>query len=195
MPLYNFWHNLLNVLIEIANKVELQKKNTRYRLNFYSKSKFVTTDGKSVSQYVLVSNPLWDLRQDINSVWKLILSSLWGTLSDERSRLSLVSHCLQYLSIVMFFAFFFFILCITHVLCITISIVPQSAEAQYSRSCPIICILRYKSLYNWTVMHLKATTFKPLNFLCRVSPCPTLRTWAFTWFCMIFACCLINFVI
>jgi hypothetical protein len=32
----------------------------------------VTTDGRSVSQYILVSSPLCDLRPDINSVWKLL---------------------------------------------------------------------------------------------------------------------------
>jgi hypothetical protein len=43
---------------------------------------------------------------------------------------------------------------------------PLSVQAQYSRSCPIICSLRYNSSLNtWTVLHLTATKFTPLIFL------------------------------
>jgi hypothetical protein len=42
-------------------------------------------DWRSVSQYVLVSIPLWDLRPDFNSVWKL-LSCLCGAPSLTRGR-------------------------------------------------------------------------------------------------------------
>jgi hypothetical protein len=56
---------------------------------------YFTTDGRSVSQYILVSSPFWDLRPDITSCRNVAVLSLWGVLSDERSGLSLVSHCQQ----------------------------------------------------------------------------------------------------
>jgi hypothetical protein len=36
---------------------------------------------------------------------------------------------------------------------------------------------------------------RPLYFLCQASPCPMLRIFAFSWFCMTSALCLHNFVI
>jgi hypothetical protein len=45
---------------------------------------------QSVSQYVKVSSPLWDLWPDIASYLKVAVLSLWGALSDERSGLSFV---------------------------------------------------------------------------------------------------------
>jgi hypothetical protein len=51
----------------------------------------------SVSQYVLVSWPLWNLLPDIIFCLKVAVLSLWGTLADERSGLLPVSHCQQYL--------------------------------------------------------------------------------------------------
>jgi hypothetical protein len=44
---------------------------------------YSSTDGQSVSQYVFVSSPLWDLRPDITSCLKVAVLSLWGALSDE----------------------------------------------------------------------------------------------------------------
>jgi hypothetical protein len=47
---------------------------------------------------------------------KVAVLSLWGALSDERSGLSLVSHCQQYLFIVKFFFLsFHFFVCVLHV--------------------------------------------------------------------------------
>jgi hypothetical protein len=54
-------------------------------------------DWRSVSQYVLVSSSLWNLWPDIIFCLKVAVLSLWGVLSDERSVLSLVSHCQHYL--------------------------------------------------------------------------------------------------
>jgi hypothetical protein len=48
-----------------------------------------------VSQYVLVSSPLWNLWPDIIFCLKVAVLSMWGALSDERLGLSLVSHCQQ----------------------------------------------------------------------------------------------------
>jgi hypothetical protein len=53
------------------------------------------TIGQSVSQYVLVSSSLWNLWPDIIFGLKVAVMSLWGTLCDERSGLSPVSHCHQ----------------------------------------------------------------------------------------------------
>jgi hypothetical protein len=51
----------------------------------------IVTDGRSVSQsvsqYVLVSSPLWNLRLDIIFCLKVAVLSPWGALSDERSGL------------------------------------------------------------------------------------------------------------
>jgi hypothetical protein len=52
-------------------------------------------DWRSVSQYVLVSNSLWNLCPDIIFCLKVAVLSLWGALSDERSGLSLIGHCHQ----------------------------------------------------------------------------------------------------
>jgi hypothetical protein len=42
---------------------------------------------------------------------------------------------------------------------------PLSAQAQYSRSCPIVCGLRYNSsLDTWAVVRLTAYKFRPLIF-------------------------------
>jgi hypothetical protein len=66
---------------------------------------------------------------------------------------------------------------------------PLSVQAENSRSCPTLGSSGYNaSLVTWTVVRL-------LYFLCRVSPCPVLRTFAFSWFWMTSACCLDNFVI
>jgi hypothetical protein len=54
-------------------------------------------DWRSVSQYVLVSSSLWELWPDIIFCLKFAVLSLWGALTDERSGLSPVSHCQQYL--------------------------------------------------------------------------------------------------
>jgi hypothetical protein len=54
-------------------------------------------DWRSVSQYVLVSSSLWNLWPDIIFCLKVAVLSLWSALSDERSGLSPVSHCQQYL--------------------------------------------------------------------------------------------------
>jgi hypothetical protein len=43
------------------------------------------TDGQSVSQYAMVSSPLWDLRPDITSCRKVAVLFLWGAFSDERT--------------------------------------------------------------------------------------------------------------
>jgi hypothetical protein len=59
-----------------------------------SKSRY---DWRSVSQYFLVSSSLWILWSDIIICPKAAVLSLWGALSDERSGLSPVSHCQQYL--------------------------------------------------------------------------------------------------
>jgi hypothetical protein len=48
-------------------------------------------DWWSVSPYVLVSSPSWNLGPDIAYYLKVAVLSLWGALSDERSSLSFVS--------------------------------------------------------------------------------------------------------
>jgi hypothetical protein len=59
------------------------------QLNWISKSKLLN-DGRSVSQYVLVSSPLWDLWPDITSYLKdsglKLLSCLYGAPSLTRGR-------------------------------------------------------------------------------------------------------------
>jgi hypothetical protein len=49
----------------------------------------------SVSNYVLVSSPLWDLWPDITSCLKVAAMSLWGTLSDERTGLQFAVQSLN----------------------------------------------------------------------------------------------------
>jgi hypothetical protein len=69
----------------ISSLTETQKSKSYY-------------DWRSVSQDVLVSSPLWNLWPDIIFFClKVAVLSLWGALSDERSGLSPVGHCQQYL--------------------------------------------------------------------------------------------------
>jgi hypothetical protein len=49
----------------------------------------------TVSQYVLVSSPLWDLRPDLTSCRKVAVLFLWGAQSDERTRLQFVVQSLN----------------------------------------------------------------------------------------------------
>jgi hypothetical protein len=63
-------------------------------------------DWQSVSQYVLVSSPLWNLWPDVVFCLKVAVLSLWGALSDERSGLSPVSHivhvtCFMYMQYIL----------------------------------------------------------------------------------------------
>jgi hypothetical protein len=119
---------------------------------------YVTTHGQSVSMswcqftlgpvtrcYILsecccvvcVGRPLW---REVASVSCQSLSSLFSPLSDIRYNL----HCTCY----MFYVY-------------AIYSGPQSAQAQYSRSCSS----RYNgSLDAWTVVRLAAAKFKPLMF-------------------------------
>jgi hypothetical protein len=46
----------------------------------------------TVSQYVLVSSPLWNLWRDITFCLNVAVLCVWGALSNDRSGLSLVSH-------------------------------------------------------------------------------------------------------
>jgi hypothetical protein len=121
-------------------------------------------DWRLVSQYVLVSSPLWNLLSDTTFCLKVAVLSLWGALSGERSSLSPVSHCRQYLVHCQNFILFTFYM--SHVFYVyAIYTRPLSAQAQYSRSCQNICSLRYNSsLETWTVVHLTAAKFKPLMF-------------------------------
>jgi hypothetical protein len=76
-------------------------------------------DWQSISQYDLVSSPLWDLQPDISFVWNL-LSCLCGAPSLRRCRvcLSLVAVSSN-LSIVKFSScqIFFFPFCMPHISC------------------------------------------------------------------------------
>jgi hypothetical protein len=60
--------------------------NSWWELEIRSKSKLLY-DWRSVSQYVLMSSPLWDLWSDITSCRKVAVLFLWGALSDERTGL------------------------------------------------------------------------------------------------------------
>jgi hypothetical protein len=54
------------------------------------------TVSQTVSQYVLASSPLWDLRPDINSVWILLASLCWA-LSLTRGRVCLSPDSQHYI--------------------------------------------------------------------------------------------------
>jgi hypothetical protein len=60
-----------------------------------SESKYFTTDGRSISQYVIVSSPLWDLWPDITSCPKVVFFSPWGALSDDRTGLQFAVQSLN----------------------------------------------------------------------------------------------------
>jgi hypothetical protein len=56
----------------------------------------VTTEGQSVSQYVLMSSLFWFSLPDICYCLTITVVSLWGALSEERSGLSIASQNLQF---------------------------------------------------------------------------------------------------
>jgi hypothetical protein len=123
-------------------------------------------DWRSVSQYVLAWSPRWDFLPDINSVW-ILLSCLCWTPSLTRGRVCLLSvtvsnNCppssfIFCLLLSLFFSFLF---------------TRQSAQAQYSRWCSIICSLHYNSNLNtWTVVLLTTIKFKPFKFSMYVCFC------------------------
>jgi hypothetical protein len=56
---------------------------------------YFTTYGRSVSQYVLVSSPLWNLWRDITTCLKVVVLFLWGTLSDKRTGLQFAMQSLN----------------------------------------------------------------------------------------------------
>jgi hypothetical protein len=127
-------------------------------------------DWWSISQYVLASSPLWNLWPDIIFCLKVAVLCLWGALSAERSGLSLVSHCQQYLVHCQNLIYFTFYM--SHMFYVyAVYTRPLSAQAQYSRSCPIICSLRYA----WPPPSLSL-----FYFLYWSSPCPILPTWSWS---------------
>jgi hypothetical protein len=77
---------------EFYNPVILRNKYTRLHLKQLNNiillnSSKLLYDWRSVSQYVLLSSPLWDLWPDITSCLKVAVLSLWGALSDGRTSL------------------------------------------------------------------------------------------------------------
>jgi hypothetical protein len=127
------------------------------------------TDGRSVSQYVLVASPLWACDQTLFPVWRFMSEScflvsvgcpLWREVgfASCQSLSAVFNHFCQN---VILFTFY-----MSHVLCLyNIYTRPLSTQAQYRRSCPIICSLHYNSSLNtWTVVSLTAAKFKPLIF-------------------------------
>jgi hypothetical protein len=134
---------------------------TAYFINPSHQSKSKTKscyDWRSVSQYVSVSNQLWNLWPNIIFRLKVAVLSLWDALSDEKSGLSPVSHCQQYLvycqNVIYFTCHMFYVY--------AINTWPLSAQAQYSRSCHNLCY--NSSLDTWTVLRLTAAKFKPVMF-------------------------------
>jgi hypothetical protein len=117
-----------------------------------------------ITSSVLVSSPQWNLCPDITSCLNVIVLSLWGVPSDERSGLSPVSHCQRYLVHCQNFILFTFYM--SHMFYVySVYTRPLSAQAQYNRSCPFICSLSYNSsLVPWKVVRLTAAKFKPLIF-------------------------------
>jgi hypothetical protein len=67
----------------------LERANLNHWIQSKSKSH---CDWRSVSQYVLVSSPVWDFWPEI-FFFKVTVLSFGGALSDERSGLSCVSLC------------------------------------------------------------------------------------------------------
>jgi hypothetical protein len=98
-PSYTPWAlgSLLSPLTTRRATVEVFKLASTLGLKTRSKSKSCY-DWRSVSQYVLVSSPLWNLWPDVTSCLKVAVLSLLGALSDEKSGLSSVSHCHQSLA-------------------------------------------------------------------------------------------------
>jgi hypothetical protein len=109
-------------------------------------------------------------RWNLLRCWKLLCC-----LSDERPGLPAVSPSQQYLLHCQNFILFTF--CMPHLFYVyTVYTRPLSAQAQYSRSCHIICSLRYNNSqtlersYAWPLPSLSL-----LHFLCWALPCRILR--------------------
>jgi hypothetical protein len=118
----------------------------------------VPTDGRSVSQYVLMSSSLWNLWPDIIFGLKVAVLSLWGALSDERSGLPPVSHCHQCLLHCQRFNIIYIVVtCFKYT-----QYILDLCQAQYSTSFQNLCY--NSSLDTWTAVRLTAAKFKPCMF-------------------------------
>jgi hypothetical protein len=125
---------------------------------------------RSVSQYVLASNPPWDLRPI------LILSEFCCIVSVGRPLWRESNNCPSS-GFFLLLSFSFFPFYMSNILCIHNICKAKSAHPQYSRSCSIICSLRYNgSLNTWTVVRLTPTKFKALKFSMSRFAFPILRT-------------------
>jgi hypothetical protein len=108
---------------------------------------------------------------------------MWGALSDERTGLSFARVTVNSNNSVVSMYNLYFTCYQTYVY--TIYTGPLSVLVQYRRSCPIISSsCYYSSRVTWPPPSLSL-----LYFLCLGTPCPMLRTFAFSWFCMTSACC------
>jgi hypothetical protein len=83
-----FWASPAETFLGLSPAGLMTITYLRMRLNQPKSRSHVTTHSQSVSQYVKVSSPLWDLWPDITFCPKVAVLSLWGALSDERSGLS-----------------------------------------------------------------------------------------------------------
>jgi hypothetical protein len=82
--------------------------------------------------------------------------------------------------------------CIVHgriyCICMYVQYMQGVCLTENSKACLVVCSSRYNgSLVAWTVLFLTAAKFKPHIFFCvGNSPCPMLRIFIFSWFCMTF---------
>jgi hypothetical protein len=110
--------------------------------------------------------------------------SLWGALSDERSSLSLVFSPLSKIQYNLHWT------CFKYMQYILDLCQHRLSTAGYAKISATTAICTLERPYVWPPPSLS-----PLCFRCRASPCPIWRTFTFSWFHIISACRLHNFVI
>jgi hypothetical protein len=144
----------------------------------------VTTYGRSVSQYVLVSSSLWNLWPDIIFCLKVVVLSQWGPISEERPGLSPVSHCQQYLihcqkcNII----YIMHVTCFMYMQYILDLCQHRLSTADHAKTSVAYATTAVQTL-KWSYAP-PPPSLRLLRFMCLASPCPIIRTFAFPRFCI-----------
>jgi hypothetical protein len=121
-----------------------------------------TTHGRSVSQYVLASSPLWNLRPDINSVRILLFCLCWAP-SQTRGRVCFLSVTVSNNCPTVKFFFFSSFHFTLHTFCVYTIYARPSQHRLSTDHAPLFVACTTTTVKIWTDVRLTATKFKPFN--------------------------------
>jgi hypothetical protein len=120
---------------------------------------------------------------------------MWGALSDKRTGLScarvIVSSSKNVVSTLVCTIYFIHVIKYLYV-CMYVQYIQGLGQSRLSIADHAL-LVRSCSCYNGSLVTWTVISLNLLYFLCQGSPCPMLRTFALSWFCMTSACCLHKF--